>query len=152
MIKKPNYLTFGRAVSGKFLSQRTLRVELKERKCDICWSKLCSSKLTITNLTRSDLSAIATRTLYCSSPRTFAFQSRAVGDWAGALKHARKPKPSCDRELWFGNVHRLCELFQQLSLMSKTKKLLWNNKHTDCTCNGSFTVEKAFGVWQSGLI
>jgi len=35
-------LTFGRAVSGlnvdepKFSSLRTLRVELKERKCDIC--------------------------------------------------------------------------------------------------------------------
>jgi len=41
MTKKPNYLTFCRAVSGlsvdelKFASLRTLRVELKERKCDI---------------------------------------------------------------------------------------------------------------------
>jgi len=42
MIKNPNYLTFVRALSGlnadepKFSSLRTLRVELKERKCDIC--------------------------------------------------------------------------------------------------------------------
>jgi len=42
MIKKPNYLTYGKAVSGlnvdetKFSSLQTLRVELKERKCDIC--------------------------------------------------------------------------------------------------------------------
>jgi len=42
MTKKPNYLTFGRAVSGlnvdepKFSSLRTLRVEIKERKYDIC--------------------------------------------------------------------------------------------------------------------
>jgi len=40
--KKSNYLTFGRAVSGfnvdepKFSSLRTLHVELKKRKCDIC--------------------------------------------------------------------------------------------------------------------
>jgi len=40
--KKPNYLTFGRAVLGlnadepKFSLLRTLRVELKEGKCDIC--------------------------------------------------------------------------------------------------------------------
>jgi len=53
MMKKPNYLTFGMTVSGlnvdepKFSSLRTLRVELKERQCDICWFKLCSSKLTI---------------------------------------------------------------------------------------------------------
>ena len=62
--KKPIYLTFGRAVSGlnvdepKFSSLRTLHVELKERKCEIRWFKLCSSKLTTTSLTRSDLSAI----------------------------------------------------------------------------------------------
>jgi len=42
MIKKPHYFTFGGAVSGlnvdepKFSLLRTLRVELKERKCDIC--------------------------------------------------------------------------------------------------------------------
>jgi len=154
--KKPNYLTFGRAASGlnidepRFSSIRTLRVELKERKCEICWFKLCSSKLTITSLTRSDLSAISTRTLYCSSPG--GFQNGAVGDWAGALWHARKPKPSSDPELWFGNVHRLYELFQQLSLMLKSKKLLWSNKYSDCTYNGSFMVEKAFGFWQSSLI
>jgi len=41
MIKKPNYLTFGRAMSGlnvdepKLSSMLTLRVELKERKCEI---------------------------------------------------------------------------------------------------------------------
>jgi len=87
----PNYLTFGRAVSGlnvdepKFSSMPALRVELKERKCEICWFKLCSSKLTIKSLTRSYLSAISTRTLYCSSPRTFGFQNGAVGDWADAL-------------------------------------------------------------------
>jgi len=91
MTKKPNYLTFGRAVSGlnvdgpKFSSLRTLCVEIKERKYDICWFKLCSSKLTITSLTRSDLSATSTRTLYCSYPRTFGFQNGAVGDWADAL-------------------------------------------------------------------
>ena len=150
MIKKPNYLTFSRIVSGlkvdepKFSSLRTLRVELKERKCDICWFKLCSSKLTITSLTRSDLSDISTRTLYCSSPRTFGFQNGAVGHWAGTLQHAWKPKPSSDRELWFGNVHRLCELFQQLSLIWKTKKLLWSNKHNDCTYNGEFYRKKCF--------
>jgi len=84
MIKNPNYLTSGRAVSGlnvdepKFSSLRTLRVELKERKCDICWFKLCSSTLTITSLTRSDLFTISTRTLCCSSRRTFGFQNGAV--------------------------------------------------------------------------
>ena len=157
MIKKPNYLTFGRAVSDlnvdepKFSSMRTLRVELKERECEICWFKLCSSKLTITSLARTDLSAISTRTLYCSSPRTFGFQNGAVGYRPDAL-HARKPKLLSDRELWLGNVYRSCKLFQQLSLMLKTKKLLWSNKHSDCTYKGSFTVEKAFGVWQSSLI
>jgi len=41
MIKKPNYLTVGRAMSGlnvdepEFSSILTLRVELKERKCEI---------------------------------------------------------------------------------------------------------------------
>jgi len=35
--------------------------------------------------------------------------------------------PQVTRDLWFGNVHRLCELFQQLSLMLKTKKILWSN-------------------------
>jgi len=40
-MKKPNYLTFGRAVSGsnvnepKVSSMLALRVELKERKCKI---------------------------------------------------------------------------------------------------------------------
>jgi len=103
--KKPNYLTFGRAVSGlnvdepKFSSLRNLRVELKERKCDICWFKLCSSKLTITSLTRSDLSTISTKTLFCSYSRTFGFQNGAVGDWADALQHARKPKPSSNPDV-----------------------------------------------------
>ena len=97
MMKKPNYLTFGMTVSGlnvdepKFSSLRTLRVELKERQCDICWFKLCSSKLTITSLTRNDLSAISTRTLYWSSPRTFGFQNGAVGDWAVALQPGSSP-------------------------------------------------------------
>jgi len=42
MIKKLNYLVFGRAVSGlnvyepKLSSMLALRVELKERKCEIC--------------------------------------------------------------------------------------------------------------------
>ena len=98
-----------------------LREELKERNCEICWFKLCSSKFTITSLTRSDLSAISKGALSCSSTRTFSLQNGAVGDWADALQHARKPKSSSDRELRFGNVHRLCELFQQLSLMLKTK-------------------------------
>jgi len=41
MIKKPNYLTFGRAVLGlnvyesKLSSMLALREELKERKCEI---------------------------------------------------------------------------------------------------------------------
>ena len=56
--------------------------------------------------------------------------------------------PSNDRELWFGNVHRLCENFQQLSLMLKPEKLLWSNKHSDCTYNESFREKKVFGVWQ----
>jgi len=49
MIKKPSYLKFGTAVSGlnvddtKFSSMRTLRVELKQRKCEHCWFKLCWS-------------------------------------------------------------------------------------------------------------
>jgi len=146
MIKMANYLTFGRAMSSlnvnepKLSSVLTLRVESKERKCEIPWFKLCSSKLTITSLTRSDLSVISKGTLFCSSPRTLGFQNGAVGDWADALQHARKLKPSSDWELWFGNVHRLCELFQQLSLMLKTKKLLWSNKHSDCAHNASFTV------------
>jgi len=65
MIKKPNYLTFGRAVSGlnvdepKLSPMLTLRVELKERKYEIRWFKFCSSKLTITSLTWSDLSFIS---------------------------------------------------------------------------------------------
>jgi len=50
------------------------------------------------------------------------------------------------------NKQKLCELFQQLSLMLKSKKFLWSNKHSDCMFNGSFTVQKAFGVWQSSLI
>jgi len=33
--------------------------------------------------------------------------------------------------------------------MLKTKKLLGNKKHSDCTHKASFTVEKAFGIWQS---
>jgi len=127
MIKKTNCFTFGREVSGlnanepKFSSVLTLRVELKERNCEIPWFKLSSSKLTTTSLTRSDLSVISKGTLSCSSPRTFGFQNRAVGGWADALWHAWKPIPSSDQELWFGNVHRLCELFQQRSLMLKTK-------------------------------
>jgi len=36
-------------------------------------------------------------------------------------------------------------IFQQLSLMLKTKKLLWNKNHSDCTHKASFTVEKGFG-------
>jgi len=42
MIKKPNYLTSGRTVSGldvdkpKLSSLLTLRVELNEGKCEIC--------------------------------------------------------------------------------------------------------------------
>ena len=52
--KKPNYLMFGRDVSGlnadesKLSSMLTLRVELKEWKLntEICWFKLCSRKLT----------------------------------------------------------------------------------------------------------
>jgi len=158
--RKPNYLTLGRAVSGLIVDKTklsptlTLRVELKGRKLnsEICWFKLCSSKLMITSLTRSDLYVISKRTLSCSFPRTFGFQNGAVGDWADALWQAWKPKPSSDRELWFDNVHRLCELFQQLSLSLKTKKLLWSIKHSDCTHNASFTVEKACGVWQSSFI
>jgi len=42
----------------KLSSVLTLRVELKERKC-ICLFKLCSGKLTITSLMRSDLSVIS---------------------------------------------------------------------------------------------
>jgi len=43
MIKKPNYLTLGRAVPGvnvdepKLSSMSALRVELKEWKCEICF-------------------------------------------------------------------------------------------------------------------
>jgi len=62
-----------------------LRVELKEQKCEICRFKRRSSKLTITSLTRSDLSVISKRTLSCTSPRTFGFQNEAAGDWADAL-------------------------------------------------------------------
>jgi len=89
--KKPNYLTFGGAMSGlnvdepNLSSMIALRVELKERKCEILWFKLCSSKLTITSLTRSDLSVISKGTLSCSSPRTLGFQNGAVGDWADVL-------------------------------------------------------------------
>ena len=163
--KKPNYLTFGRAVSGlnvnepKLSPVLTLRVELKERKCEIRLFKVCSSKLTITSLTRSDLSSISKRTLYCSSPKTFGFQNGAVGDWADALEHARKPKPSSDRELWFGNVHRLSEIFQQLSLMLKTKKLLWSNKRCDackkksarCKRKATFHYKGKLQVFRAGL-
>jgi len=79
--KQPNYLTFGRATSvlnidePKLSSMWTLRVELKERKCEIRWYKLCSSKLMITSFTRSDLSVISKWTLSCSFPRTFGFQN-----------------------------------------------------------------------------
>ena len=89
--KQPNYLTFGTAVSGlnvnepKLSSVLTLRVELKDRKCEIRWFKVCSSKLKITSLTRSDLSVISKGALSCSSPRTFGFQNGAVGDWADVL-------------------------------------------------------------------
>ena len=132
----------------KLSSMLTLRVELKERKCEIPWFKLCSSKLTITSLTRSDLSAISKWALSCSSARTFGFQNGEVGDWADALWHAWKPKPSSDRELWFGNVHRLCELFQQLSLMLKTK----NCEALNMYAQREFYSTKSFGVWQSSLI
>jgi len=64
----------------KLSSMLTLRVELKERKCEIRLFKLCSSKLTITSLTRSDSSVISKGTLSCSSHRTFGFQNRAVED------------------------------------------------------------------------
>jgi len=60
----------------KLSSMLALRVELKERKCEICWFKLRSSKLAITSSTRSDLSAISKRTLTCSSPRTFGISKR----------------------------------------------------------------------------
>ena len=58
----------------KFSSVLTLRVEVKERKCEIHWFNLCSSKLTITSLTRSDLSVISKGTLSCSSPRRLVFK------------------------------------------------------------------------------
>jgi len=80
MIKKPNYLTFSRAMSGlnvdepKLSSMLTLRVELKERKCEIHWFKLCSSKLTITTLTQSDLS-ISKGALSCSAPERLVFKT-----------------------------------------------------------------------------
>jgi len=79
-----NYLTVGKATSGyvdepKLLSMLTLHVE-KERKCEMRLFKLCSSKPTITSLTRSDLSVILKGTLSCRSPRTFDFQNRAVED------------------------------------------------------------------------
>jgi len=69
----------------KLWSMLTLRVELKEWKCENRWFKWCSSKLTITSLTWSDLSFISKGTLFCSSHRTFGFQNGAVGDWADAL-------------------------------------------------------------------
>ena len=67
---------------SKLSSMLTVRVELKERKLnsEICLFKLCSSKLTITSLTQSDLSVISKRTLSCSSPRTFDFQNGDVRD------------------------------------------------------------------------
>jgi len=65
---------------SKLSSMLTLRVELKERQCEIRLFKLYSSKLTITSLTRSDLSVITKGTLSCSSPTTIGFQNRAVGD------------------------------------------------------------------------
>jgi len=91
MIKKPNYLTFGKAMSGlnvnepKLLSVLNMRVELTKRKCEVRWFKLCSSKLTITSLTQSDLSAISQGTLSCSSTNTFGFQNGAIEDWADVL-------------------------------------------------------------------
>jgi len=36
-------------------------------------------------ITRSDLSFVSKRTLFCSSPRTFGFQNGAVGDWVDVL-------------------------------------------------------------------
>jgi len=60
--------------------------------------------------------------------------------------------PQVTRELRFGNVHRLCELSQQLSLMLKTKKLLWSNKHSDCMHNASFTVEKVLLFGKEALL
>jgi len=69
----------------KLSSVLTLRVESKKRKCEIRWFKLCSSKLTITTLTRSELSVISKGTLSCSSPRTFGFQNGVEGDWADVL-------------------------------------------------------------------
>ena len=80
----------------KLSSMLILRVELKEQKCEIRWFKLCSRKLTVTSLTWSDLFFISNGTLSCSSPRTFDFQNRVVGDLVDALQHARKPKPSSD--------------------------------------------------------
>jgi len=43
----------------KVSSMLTLCVELNERKYEIRCVKLCSSKLTITSLTRSDLSVVS---------------------------------------------------------------------------------------------
>ena len=128
MMKKPNYLTFGRAMSGlnvdepKLSSMLTLRVELKERKCEIRWFKLCSSKLTVTSLTWSDLSFISKGTLSSSSPRTFGFQNGTVGDWTDALWHARKPKPSSDRELYLATSTDYANIFSSYHWCWNRKK------------------------------
>jgi len=53
-------------------------------------------------------------------PRTFGIQNGAMGYWADALYHARKPKPSSDPGFVIWQRPQIMRIFQQLSLMLKT--------------------------------
>jgi len=134
--------------------QVILRVELKQRKLnsEICWFKLCSSKLTITSLTRSDLSVISKRTLSCSFPRSFGFQNGVEEIERTRCNMPGNLNPQVTRNCDLATSTDYGKFFSSYHWCWKLKKILWSNKHSDCTHNARFTVEKAFGVWKSSLI
>jgi len=134
---------FGRAVSGlnvyesKCSSMSSLRVELKERKYEISWFKLCSNKLAITSLTRSDLSVIS------NAFRTFGFQIGAVGNWADALQHARKRQPSSDGNCDLATCTDYANFFSSYNWCWKLKNYCEALIHSVCTYN-TFYNRKSF--------
>jgi len=63
------------------------RVKRTKINSEICWFKLCSSKLTITSLKRR-------ANTFLWFPQYVWFSKRGGRIWADALQHARKSKPS----------------------------------------------------------
>ena len=129
----------------------TLRIELKERKCEICLFKLCSSKLTITSLTRIDLSFISKRALSLSFPRSqnVWFSKRGGRSLSGCMLGNLNPQMTGNCDL--GTSTDYVNFFSSYHWCWKLKNYC-EAINNDCMYNASFTVEKAFGVWQSSLI